>query len=145
MLISIIQRYFVYIGNTNDINKILRDPNSGIGFQTSQPVHLQPYSLFAYICCFNGNQSLMYYIEHKYKYNVRRLESQGMNNTCIWLQRGRNELFSVDLSNYGISKTMFGLRLIRLFKDRKIKYIFAISLGSKVLCTAYLALLFINH
>ena len=60
MLISIIQRDFLNIGNTNDINERLRANNSGIGYQTSQPVNLRPHSVFAYICGTNGNQSLMY-------------------------------------------------------------------------------------
>ena len=51
MLISIRQRYFAYIGKT--------DNNSGIGSQTSQPVYLLQYSVFTYIFGFNGNQSLV--------------------------------------------------------------------------------------
>ena len=49
MLISIIQRDFLNIGNTNDINERLRANNSGIGYQTSQPIHLRPYSVFTYV------------------------------------------------------------------------------------------------
>ena len=72
MLILIRQRVF-NIGNTNEINEILRCHNSGIGSQTSHLLHLFPYSVFTYICGFNGNQSLMYYIEYKWKDIVRLL------------------------------------------------------------------------
>jgi hypothetical protein len=62
MLISIRKNDFVYIiGKTLDLNKRLRAHNSGHGSQTSQLLHLHPYSFFAYICGFNGNEGMMYY------------------------------------------------------------------------------------
>ena len=53
IFISIIQRDFVYTGNKNYINEILRAHNSGIGSKTSHSLHIHPYSVFAYICGFN--------------------------------------------------------------------------------------------
>ena len=103
MLISIRQIYIFYIGKIDVSNKIPRAHNSGIGSQTSHPVYFRPYSVFAYICGFNGNQSLMYCIEHKWKYNVRRLISRGIKNPLIWLRIGGNESLNLDLSNFGIS------------------------------------------
>ena len=60
MLNSIRQRSFAYIVNTNGINERLRSHNSGICLQTSQPLYICPYSVFAYTCGFNGNQSFMF-------------------------------------------------------------------------------------
>ena len=97
MLISIGKIYFVYIVKTNKINKRLRVHNSGIRFNTPQPVHLCPHSVFAYIYGLNRNKSSIHYIEHKWKYNVRRLRSQGINNTRICLQRGGYECLNIDL------------------------------------------------
>ena len=116
MLTSIRQKYLVCIVKTNKTSKIMRACNSGIGSRTSHPVHLRPSSVFSYIFRFNENQSLAYYIEPKWKYHMRCLGSQGMNNPCVWLRRGWNEFLNLDLLNYGISETMSELRLINLFK-----------------------------
>ena len=48
----------------------------------------------------------MYYIDQKWKDGMRRLISQGINNPLIWQRRGVNEFINIDLSDYGISKTM---------------------------------------
>ena len=117
MLISTRKQDFVYIGKTLDLNTRLRSHNSGHGSRTSQPLHLRPYSFFAYICGFNGNESLMYYIEQKWKNNIARLISQGEQRPHQWARRGGNELMNCDLSNYGITDTRSELRLILLFKD----------------------------
>ena len=58
----------------------------------------------------------MYYIEQKWKDNVRRLISQGINYLHICSLRGWNEWLNIDLSNYGRSKTMSELRYIYIFK-----------------------------
>ena len=117
MLISIRKNDFVYIGKTKDLNERLRAHNSGHGSQTSQPLHLRPYSFYAYICGFNGNEGMMYYIEQKWKDNVARMISHGINEPRIWAQRGGNDLLNLDLSNYGIDDTRSELRLILLFRD----------------------------
>ena len=90
MLISIIQRDSVYFGNKNQINKIIRDHNSSIGSQTSQPVHLFSYLVLTYVCEFNGNKSFIYYIEQKWKDSLRHLGFQGINYPCICLRKGGN-------------------------------------------------------
>ena len=59
----------------------------------------------------------MYYIDQKWKDNVRSLISQGINDPHLWSHRGCNECLNMYLSNYGISETMYELRLINLFKD----------------------------
>ena len=58
----------------------------------------------------------MYYIEPKWKYNMRNLTSQDINYPCVQSQRGGNKFLNIDLSNYGISETMSEFRLIHLFK-----------------------------
>ena len=119
IFVSIRRRDFVFIRNTNGINEKLRDHNSGIGSHTSHPFHIFPYSVFAYIYGFNGNKSLMYYIEQKWKDNARHLIYQGIKYHCIWLQRRGNEWINFDLSNYGICEPMYELSLIRLLKERQ--------------------------
>ena len=59
----------------------------------------------------------MYYIELKWKYSVRGLKYQGINNPCIWSRRSDNELLPLYLTEYIISETMSKLLLICLFKD----------------------------
>ena len=58
----------------------------------------------------------MYYIEQKWKDNVRFLRFQGINDPHIWSLKVGNEFLNIDLSNYGISETMYELCLIHLFK-----------------------------
>ena len=63
MLISVPSTYFVYLSKTTNLIERLRMHKSGYGSSSTEPTHLRPYVLFAYICGFNEDNQLMYYIE----------------------------------------------------------------------------------
>ena len=63
MLISLRTKDFCYIGKTKDLHQRMRSHQSGYGSQVSQPEHLRPYAYLAYICGFNHDERLMFYIE----------------------------------------------------------------------------------
>ena len=67
MLISTKCHSYTYIGKTTNMIARLRTHNSRHRSKSSEPLDLQPYGLFAFICGFNGNNSLMLYIEQKWK------------------------------------------------------------------------------
>ena len=92
----------------------LRTYNSGHGSKSSEPPHLLPYSLFAFICRFNRNNSLMLYIEQKWKEKRYSLINQGINYLREWANVG-NEIANLDYNNYdGIDGN--DLQLIKLFR-----------------------------
>ena len=80
------------------------------------PEYLRPYAYYAYICGFNGNETLMYYIEQQWKLSINRLRSYGINDPRVWVERGGNEMLELNLSNFGVQDTRSELRLIMLFK-----------------------------
>ena len=116
MLISLRSHDFVYIGKTKDLNARLRSHQSGYGSRQSQPEHLRPYAYFAYICGFNGNEMMMFYIEKQWKEMIQRLIRQGINNPTLWAERGGNDVLNLRLDNFGVRNTRSELRLVLLFK-----------------------------
>ena len=67
ILISTKYYSYTYIGKTTNMIAHLCTHNSGHGSKSSEPLHLWPYSLFAFICIFNRNNSLMLYIKKNRK------------------------------------------------------------------------------
>ena len=105
---------YTYIGKTTNIIARLCTYNSKHGSKSSEPPHLQPYSLFAFICGFNVNNSLMLYIEQKWKQRRDALINQGNNDLCEWENVG-NEIANLDYNNY-TSIDDNDLRLVKLFR-----------------------------
>ena len=59
---------FSYIGETMNIHAHLDQHNSGIESQTTCPVSLRPYALFAYVCGFEANRTLKRRFEESWKH-----------------------------------------------------------------------------
>ena len=116
MLISLRMSDYCYIGKTKDLHQRMRSHKSGNGSSSTQPDHLRPYVFFAYICGFNGDDSMMFYIEQQWKESIRRLRMQGIHEPKILAQQGGNDVLNLDLSNYGIENTRDELRLVLLYK-----------------------------
>ena len=116
MLISLRQKDYFYIGKTFDLHQRLRAHQSGYGSISTQPEHLRPYAYFAFVCGFDGNNSLMYYLESKWKESVVRIRNRGIRDARIWAAEGGNDLLNLNLSNFGIDDTRNELRLVCLFK-----------------------------
>ena len=116
MLISLRTNDFFYIGKTKDLHQRLRSHQSGHGSYSTMPEHLRPYAYYAYICGFNEDESLMFYIERQWKEIIHRYKNRGCIDPREWAERGGNEVLSLNLSNFGIEDTRRELRLILLFK-----------------------------
>ena len=80
MLLSIKDQNYTYIGKTNNIRTRIQQHNSGVGSISTEPLHLRPYALFAYICGFESNNDLMFYVERIWKQKRDRLIRNGVND-----------------------------------------------------------------
>ena len=63
MLISLKLHDYYCIGKTRDLHQRMRSHQSGHESQSTQPEHLRPYAYFVYICGFNGNETMMFYVD----------------------------------------------------------------------------------
>ena len=72
MLISIKDMNFIHIGKTMCIRTRIQQHNSDDGSMSTQPPHLRPYALFAYICGVNSRNDLLFYLERIWKEFGRR-------------------------------------------------------------------------
>ena len=115
MLIRLRMRDFCYIGKTKDLHQRMRSHQSGNGSTSTQPEHLCPYVFFAYICGFEGDERMMFYVEQKWKECIHALRMQGIHDPRVWANNGGNDVLNLDLSNFGIMNTRDELRLVLLF------------------------------
>ena len=111
---SIRDQNFSYIGKTNSIRRRIQEHNSGTGSVSTEPLHLRPYALFAYICGFNCQNDLLLYIEREWKAKRDRLIRHGVNDLKASAYSANEVISGVDES-FGIQKS--DLTLICLFED----------------------------
>ena len=102
ILMSIKDQNFTYIGKTNNIRTRIRQHNSGIGSISTEPLHLRPYALFAYICGFDSNNDLMFYVERIWKEKRNQLIRNGVNDIKAWALCGSDVIPQLDKQNFGI-------------------------------------------
>ena len=117
MLVSIKDSSFAYIGKTNSIRTRITQHNTGIGSTSTEPIHLRPFALYAYICGFNGNQDLMFYVERQWKEKRNRLIRNGVNDINAWARCGSEVIacMRTDVEAFGILPSE--LSLICVFND----------------------------
>ena len=113
MLLSIKDQNFTYIGKTKNIRTRIRQHNSGIGSISTEPLHLRPYALFAYICGFDSNNDLMFYIERIWKQKRDQLIINGINDIKAWALCGSEVISEIDRQSFGIKPN--DLSLVCLF------------------------------
>ena len=108
MLISTRDTSFTYIGQTINIGSRLNQHNSGYGSQTTTPLSLRPFRLFAYVCGFGGDRELRFQFEKSWQ-NLRITERM----------RGMNDVRQIARLPSVIIPTIpnIDLRLVLLFKD----------------------------
>jgi predicted GIY-YIG superfamily endonuclease len=73
MLMSVNDHNFSCIGKTLSIRRRIQQHNSGVGSVSTEPLHLWPFALFAYICGFDSKNDLLFYIERIWKEKRDRL------------------------------------------------------------------------
>ena len=71
---------FSYIGETQNIGVRLNQHNSGFGSETTCPLSLRPYALFAYVCGFEGDRKLRRQFEDMWKTRRDIERRRGIDN-----------------------------------------------------------------
>ena len=115
MLLSLKDKSFIYIGATNSIRTRLQSHNSGNGSQSTEPIHLRPFALLAYICVFDNRRDLMFHIECQWKINRDHLIRNGVNDAKEWAAAGEEVSASLNVNDFGIEREE--LRLVKLYND----------------------------
>ena len=114
MLISLKDKSFVYIGMTKSIRVRIQQHNSGVGAVSTEPLHLRPYALLAYICGFDLRMDLMAFVEQKWKYKRDQLIQNGTNNPIAWAEAGAQIVTDM---NENTDAVPCGLNLVCMFKE----------------------------
>ena len=113
MLISVRDRNYSYIGKTNSIRRRIQEHNTGVGSVSTEPLHLRPYALFAYICGFKSNNALLFHLERKWKEKRDRLIRNGVNDLTAWAYSANDIISGLDEENFGVQPS--DLTLVCLF------------------------------
>ena len=111
MLVSNRNHYFCYIGQTGNMSSRLNQHNQGYGSKTTTPPSLRPYSLFAYVCGFDGNKQLRLNFEGMWKQKRDKNVLEGL--TCM---KGISRL-AADVMISAKKVPDLDLRLILNFED----------------------------
>ena len=79
MLVSCKDPYYSYVGETQNISTRLNQHNQGRGAKATTPASLRPYSLFAYVCGFDGRTQMRQNIEYMWKLKRAQSIIEGVN------------------------------------------------------------------
>jgi predicted GIY-YIG superfamily endonuclease len=115
MLLSMRNQQFTYIGKTDSIRRRIREHNTGVGSVSTEPTHLRPYALFAYICGANCNDGLLLYLERQWKIKRDRLIANRVNDVKEWAYCGNEIISELNSENFGVRAS--DLTLVVLFKE----------------------------
>ena len=115
MLLSLRDNSFTYIGKTMNIRKRIQQHNAGVGSSSTEPIHLRPYALAAYISGFDSRNDLLCYIETKWKQKRDRLIRNGNHDVKAWSLCGSEIISEINEEDFGITPT--DLTLVCLFDD----------------------------
>ena len=114
MLISVRTRDFTYIGTTANLRTRLQQHNTGNGSSSTEPSHLRPYALLAYICGFGGRRNLRLLVEERWKRRRDQEIANGNNDSREWARCGQDVINELNHSDYGMESN--DLTLILLFR-----------------------------
>jgi len=114
MLIAVRTRDFTYIGTTANLRTRLQQHNSGNGSSSTEPSHLRPYALLAYICGFGGRRNLRLLVEERWKRRRDQEIANGNNDSREWARCGQDVINELNHSDYGMESN--DLTLILLFR-----------------------------
>jgi hypothetical protein len=106
-LISVRSMDYTYIGQTMCIRTRLRSHNSGYGSSSTEPVHLRPFALMAFICGFDGRKRLREFVEYMWKQRRDQLIRRGIHDPRMWVRCGEDVIREVNVND---------LRLVCFFK-----------------------------
>ena len=115
MPLSLSNRDYTYIGKTKNIVNRIDAHNAVNGSNATRQWAIYPYSLFAFIYEFNGDNHIMYYIEQKWKETRNSFISQGINDPTEFARRG-NEVINSRHSNFTLTNVSNELWLVLLLR-----------------------------
>ena len=95
----------------------IRQHNTGIGATSTEPIHLRPFALYAYICGFDGNQDLMFYVEREWKEKRNMLIRNGINDINAWARCGSEVIGCMRTDEEAFGSLPFELSLICVFDN----------------------------
>ena len=116
MLLSLDYKTFVYIGMTISIRNRIKQHDSGVGSVSTEPLHLRPYALLAYICGFDLWTEYMQYIEQRCKFERDKLIKRGINGPISWAEAGGTVLDGMNANNPG---ELHPFKLVCMFEAKE--------------------------
>ena len=115
MLASTKRQTYYYIREIQCLRTRLRNHNSGYGSSSTEPTYLRSFSVMTYICGFNGNPLLLFYVERRWKERSKYLKDNGNNDPRQWARSGSDIIQNINEDSFHIEK--HELRLILLFRN----------------------------
>ena len=97
------------------IKKRLQQHNTGLGSVSTEPHYLRPYALLAYMCGFQMNNDLLFYMERRWKEERDNLIRNNTRDAREWALSGSVVINDLNTENYGLSSS--DISLVCLFKD----------------------------
>ena len=115
MLTSIKRPSYAYVGETECLRRKLKEHNSGYNSCSTEPSYLRPFAVMAYICGFDGKNTLRQYIKQKWEDRRNELVNNGVNDLREWARCGNDVIQNTNEASFNIERQ--DLRLILLFKN----------------------------
>jgi hypothetical protein len=97
------------------IRRRIQQHKSGVGSVSTEPLHLWPFALFAYICGFDSKNDLLFCIERVWKEKRDRLIRNEVNDLKAWAYCGSEIISEFNEENFGVKPS--DLTLVCLFKE----------------------------
>ena len=117
-LISVKDRSFTYIGHTECIRERLPRHNQGYGSSSTNPEHLRPYGIMAYICGAKlDNKDLRLYLERRWKINRDFLIESNNRDPRFWARDAGQMTIENAISSDRFIVSEHDLKLVLLFKE----------------------------
>lgn len=113
MLNSLRDRTYTYIGKTKNPRVRLYNHNAGFGSAGTEPIHLRPFAVMAYIAGFDGDDELMLSVERRWQEHRDTLMRQGVFDPRVWARAGTDVIkeYNERLDN------SIDLRMVLLFYE----------------------------
>ena len=115
MLSSLRQNEYTYIGKTKCLRTRINQHNLGYGSTSTEPTHLHPFAVMAYICGFENDNNLQLHVERKWKDHRETMTRNGLGDVRLWVRGGQEVINRLDVERFGIQKS--NLKLVLLFID----------------------------
>ena len=103
------------LGKTKCLRTRKNEHNSGYGSTSTEPTHLHPFAVMAYICGFENDNNLQLHVERKWKDHRETMTRNGLGDVRLWVRGGQEVINRLDVERFGIQKS--NLKSVLLFID----------------------------